>query len=304
MYDEDSQLCYFNPLARYETSTFFSIGAVLGLAIANAVVLDVPFPQFVFRKLVASASSWYPANHFTGVEESVMHSLDDLAEYRPQLAKGLFQLCEYEGNVEETFGIDFTINMSNDTTARVPLCPGGENRPVTNNNRQEYIRLYLDYILSSSVEDQFCAFAEGFYTAYSMKAPFLFRADELELLLKASDEPLDINSLRSATEYEGWESARHEENEDLISWFWSEFEAASPSDQRKLLSFITGSDRLPAVGVAMASLRISFLGDGADRYPIARTCFNLLSLYRYRSRDQLRSMLWRAVHESEGFGLA
>jgi len=50
-------------------------------------------------------------------------------------------------------------------------------------------------------------------------------------------------------------------------------------------------------------IKLSCLGDDCNRFPVARTCFNMLSLYRYESRMKLESMLWRAVNESEGFGL-
>ena len=40
-----------------------------------------------------------------------------------------------------------------------------------------------------------------------------------------------------------------------------------------------------------------------ERFPVARTCFNMLILYRYDYREALEAKLWRAVEESEGFGL-
>jgi E3 ubiquitin-protein ligase HECTD2 len=57
-------------------------------------------------------------------------------------------------------------------------------------------------------------------------------------------------------------------------------------------------------------LRIVCGGDGVRnspeeqaRYPIARTCFNMLVLWRYPSPVVLEAKLWGAVEESEGFGL-
>lgn len=73
--------------------------------------------------------------------------------------------------------------------------------------------------------------------------------------------------------------------------------------QRKLLAFITGSDRIPATGVANLAFKVSILGDSDTRFPIAHTCFNQICLYRYRSRAKLEKMLTRALEESEGFGL-
>jgi E3 ubiquitin-protein ligase HECTD2 len=48
---------------------------------------------------------------------------------------------------------------------------------------------------------------------------------------------------------------------------------------------------------------IRALGEEVGRYPIARTCFNMLVLWRYPSMAVLEGKLWGAVEESEGFGL-
>jgi len=76
-----------------------------------------------------------------------------------------------------------------------------------------------------------------------------------------------------------------------------------PAMQRKLLTFVTGSDRIPATGVANLAFKVSIVGDSETRFPIAHTCFNQICLYRYRSRAKLERMLTRALEESEGFGL-
>lgn len=38
----------------------------------------------------------------------------------------------------------------------VPLCEGGESIMVTEENRREFVELYVDYILNKSVETQVC----------------------------------------------------------------------------------------------------------------------------------------------------
>src|ERR1700733_3240217 len=85
--------------------------------------------------------------------------------------------------------------------------------------------------------------------------------------------------------------------------FWKLFARMDGAMQRKLLTFVTGSDRIPATGVANLAFKISILGDSDNRYPIAHTCFNQLCLYRYRNKGKLEKMLMRALEESEGFGL-
>lgn len=232
------------------------------------------------------------------------YTLDDLAEFRPVLARGLRQLLDFEGDVQSTFCLDFVIEVEKyGARVRVPLCPGGETKMVTNANRREYVDLYVRYLLDTGVSRQFEPFKRGFFTVCAGNALTLFRPEEIELLVRGSDELLDVTSLRGVAVYSGWPNHAIPEREPTVQWFWDTFERASPADQRRLLSFITGSDRIPAMGAASLVIRINLLGEDEGRFPSARTCFNVLSLYRYTSRARLEQSLWRAVNESEGFGL-
>lgn len=115
----------------------------------------------------------------------------------------------------------------------------------------------------------------------------LFRPEELELLVRGSAEPLDIEQLRVVTAYE-----KFKETEPTIQYvvtrrfcalvpldtlidafflfgfirnFWSIFKAMDPKMQRQLLSFVTGSDRIPATGTANLSFRITYAGEDSER---------------------------------------
>ncbi|KZL77559.1 HECT-domain-containing protein [Colletotrichum tofieldiae] len=303
IYDEDSQFCYFNSNSFETSDQFFLVGVVLGLAIYNSTILDVALPPFAFRKLLASAPS-ASAGSSAHPRPTMNYTLEDLAEYRPRLAAGLKQLLEYDGDVETTFQLDFVVDIEKyGIVMQVPLCPGGETRPVTNANRGEYVSLHVRYLLETAVARQFEPFKRGFYTVCGGNALSLFRPEEIELLVRGSDTALDVDALRGVAEYDNWGTRNPDGVEPVIGWFWDTFKEASPDEQRKLLSFITGTDRVPAMGAALLPIKITCLGEDENRYPIARTCFNMLALRRYESRDKLEHMLWTAVHESEGFGL-
>jgi E3 ubiquitin-protein ligase HECTD2 len=302
VYDEDSQHCYFNPSSLEPSEQFFLVGVVFGLAIHNSTILDVALPPFAFRKLLMAAPS--PAGPTSQPRQAMNYTLEDLAEYRPRLAQGLRQLLDYDGDVEATFCLDFVVDTERyGVVEKAALCPGGERRAVTNANRKEYVDLYVRYLLDSAVTRQFEPFKRGFFTVCGGNALSLFRPEEIELLVRGSDETLDISSLRAVAEYDNWGVPNPAEKEPIIGWFWDSFERASPADQRKLLLFITGSDRIPAMGAASLTIRISCLGEDGGRWPTARTCFNTLSLWRYGTRERLEKMVWGAVFESEGFGL-
>lgn len=274
---------------------------LLGLAIYNSTILDIDLPPFAFKKLLAAAPQTGPQGA-NSLRSRFKCTLEDLAEYRPALAKGLRLLLEYDGDVAETFCYDFVAQIDRyGEVVNVPLCTGGEKRPVTNSNRREFVDLYVHYLLDTAVSRQFEPFKRGFFTVCGGNALSLFRAEEIELLVRGSDEALDVMSLRAVASYDNWSTPRPE-SVPVIQWFWEFFEASSPQAQRQILSFVTGSDRIPAMGATSLSIRLACLGDDCSRYPIARTCFNTLGLYRYTDKQRFRQLLWDAVTNSQGFG--
>src|SRR5690606_20249893 len=159
-------------------------------------------------------------------------SLDDLAVFRPALAHGLRQLLDFEGDVEDVFCRNFTIEVDRfGQKTEVPLVPGGEKIPVTKSNRREFVDKYITYLLDTSVAKQFEPFKRGFYTVCGGNALSLFRPDEIELLVRGSDEPLDIMALRAVAIYEGWHTGASSssntayqnspEQDPVVKWFWN-----------------------------------------------------------------------------------
>jgi E3 ubiquitin-protein ligase HECTD2 len=326
VYDDESRTCYFNPNTFETSDQYYLVGALLGLAIYNSTILDVALPPFAFRKLLASAPASAPSSaaasnitSITGTKGQMTYTIADLAEYRPSLAAGLQQLLDFPGDVESTYCWSFVVPIERyGTVVEHPLISNGANTPVTNTNRAEFVDLYIRYLLDGAVARQFEPFKRGFFTVCAGNALSLFRAEEIELLVRGSDEALNVDSLRAVAVHENWKQPfpphlllpNPTENEPVVKWFWAAFASAAPARQRKLLTFITGSDRIPAVGATSLVLRIVCGGDGIRttseeqaRYPIARTCFNMLVLWRYPNPAVLEAKLWGAVEESEGFGL-
>ncbi|KAF7726268.1 putative E3 ubiquitin-protein ligase [Apophysomyces ossiformis] len=235
-YDEDSNLCWFNAASFENEDQFFLVGVVLGLAIYNSTILDIHLPIACYKKLL---------NHPVG--------LADLGVFRPALMHGFNQLLTFEGDVESVFCRSFVAEIDTFGQRRcVPLMENGATTMVNNENRKEFVKLYVDYVLNKSVERQFGAFKRGFYHVCGGNALSLFRPEEIELLIRGSDGPLEIDDLKSQTEYQGFD-----ENEETIVNFWSIMKDMAPEMQRRLLMFVTGSDRIPATGAANMSLKIA-----------------------------------------------
>lgn len=303
--DEESHLCYFNPFSLETPDQFYLVGAVLGLAIYNSTTLDVALAPVLYRQLLHAGLT--KPSHLRGRGISRMtYTLVDLAQYRPSLARGLQQLLDFDGDVEGTFCRDFVIETDYyGKTTQVSLCEGGDTRPVTSKNRAEFVELYVRYMLEIAVRRQFEPFNRGFWQVCGGNAMSLFQSEELELLLQGSDEALDIEALKAVAVYRNWSKRGKEDEEPVVQWFWTSFSQADVQDKRALLSFITGSDRISAIGASNIVIEISrWVGkENLEKFPVARTCFNMLLLPEYSSYEELHGKLWRAVHDSAGFAL-
>jgi len=329
LYDQESKLCYFNPNTFETSDKYYLVGVLLGLAIYNSTILDVPLPTFAFRKLLASmptaSSSHSSSNSKPGTPGSshrpkMTYTLDDLAEYRPSLASGLQKLLEFDGDVESTYCWSFFVPIeSYGKITTHPLIQNGKNKPVTNANREEFVRLYVHFLLDTAVTRQFEPFQRGFYTVCAGNALSLFRPEELSLLIRGSDSAtIDVETLRSVAQYENFRSSISPyeiikspgREVQVVRWFWEYFRTCPPPKQRRILQFITASDRVPAVGSAGLIIKIVAGGDGTGleqgeemRFPVARTCFNQITLWGWKSRQALFEKWDLALEGCEGFGL-
>ena len=178
------------------------------------------------------------------------------------------------------------------------LKPGGADVPVTNDNREEYVRLYTQWILVESIQQQWRAFERGVMRIIEgLSLDLLFRPEELKLLVVGSPE-LDFNALQENTEYEGYE-----ENSETIQHFWRFIKGADKDSQLKFLKFAAGSSMAPIGGLGALHFKIQRAGPDSPQLPTSHTCFNTLLLPDYGSYEKLETRLSRAILECEGFGL-
>lgn len=68
--------------------------------------------------------------------------------------------------------------------------------------------------------------------------------------------------------------------------------------------FLTGSDRIPILGMKNLKLVIQPTSGGEHYLPVAHTCFNLLDLPKYKSLETLCEKLLQAIDHNQGFNLA
>jgi ubiquitin-protein ligase E3 A len=250
----------------------------------NGVLLDLPLPLTLYRKVLGQEVK-----------------LRDLEELQPELGRGLRQLLHYDGpgRVEDVFCQTFSVEVQWLGERRaVALRPGGEEEAVTEDNRREFVELYVDWWLNASVHRQFEAFTKGLLTLCGGPALQLFSATEIERLVCGSP-CLDFDALVRSARYEGGYQHDHR----VVQWLWQVVAELGGEEKKLFLKFFTGSDRAPIGG--LANLRCIIQRDGADsnKLPTSHTCFNTLLLPSYRSKEKLADRLRLAILNAEGFGL-
>lgn len=280
----NNTLHWFNPSCTWNQDGYNLVGILLGLALYNGVLLEVDFPVAVWRKLLRQPLG-----------------LEDMVD--KETSRGLQQLLDYDGNdVEDIFCLMFehTQRDAFGNEKPVELKPGGRDIPVTSDNKEEYVLLYVQWLLVDSIKEQYNAFEAGFLLVMeSSSIMHVLRPDELELLVVGSRE-LDFSGLEKATEYEGGYDA----DSPCVVNFWKFVGAASNETNTMLLKFATGSSRAPIGGLSNMSFTIQRGDPEGRQLPSSHTCFNTFILPDYgNDYDKLSRCVSRAILECEGFGL-
>jgi len=280
--DEDTRQLYFNPHTFELGLEFELIGTLVGVAIYNSIILDIPFPMVVYKRL-----------------KGMRPTLQDLIDAQPALGRSLKVMLNFDGNVETTFSQVFQVSYEVWGGIQTQdLKPSGGDIAVTNENVKEYVDLYVDWALAASVEKQYSAFEKGFLRVCGGEALNIFQPEELELLV-CGNPVLDFDALQRVTQYDDGFT----EDSPTIQQFWSVVHRFTEEEKRLLLKFATGSDRAPINGLASLTFVISKNGSDSERLPTSHTCFNHLLLPEYATEEKLEDKLKRAIHQAEGFGL-
>ena len=65
----------------------------------------------------------------------------------------------------------------------------------------------------------------------------------------------------------------------------------------------TGSNKAPIGGLGKLGFIIQRMGPDSNLLPTAHTCFDIILLPEYNSREKTKERLMIAINECEGFGL-
>ncbi|XP_063401065.1 ubiquitin-protein ligase E3C-like [Mytilus trossulus] len=285
------RLLYPNPQAALLmdnfTQHYFFLGRMLGKAIYENMLVEIPFASFFLSKILSRHGGDLDIHH--------------LASLDPEMYKNLLSLKTYDGDVSD-LGLDFSV-VNNDfgQTKIEELKPGGRDIAVNNSNKIEYIHLMADYKINKQIRQHCTAFRQGMADLINLEWLRMFDHQELQVLISGALVPVDIADLKHHTNYSGGYTSDHR----IIKWFWEAVESFTDHQKRQLLKFVTSCSRPPLLG--FKDLYPAFCvhhGGSEERLPTASTCMNLLKLPEFGNEETLKNKLLYAIESGAGFELS
>jgi len=259
------------------------IGRVAGMAVYHGKLLDGFFIRPFYKMMLGKSIE---LKDMESVDTEYFNSLIWIKENDPSELELAFQVDE------ENFG----------QTVSIELRPGGKETRVTNENKDEYIQLVIEWRFINRVRKQMDQFLAGFNELVPLNLIKIFDEGELELLMCGIGS-IDVKDWKSNTVYKG----DYHPNHIVIQWYWRVVLSFSNEMRSRLLQFVTGTSRVPMNGFkelygsnGPQLFTIEKWGSPTN-YPRAHTCFNRLDLPPYESYQQLREKLIKAIEGSEGF---
>ncbi|KAG1711731.1 hypothetical protein DVH05_008974 [Phytophthora capsici] len=275
-------------------------GILIGKALFEGLVLDVHLALPLLKHVLGIPISF-----------SDLEFLDE----------ELHRNCKWlrSNNNADALCLTFSVMLENGT--EVDLKENGRNIDVTDENKEEYLRLILEHRMLDSIADQLQEFLMGIYDVVPKALLSVFDYQELELIL-CGIPTIDTADWRSNTHVRYIKPDENkkakiteEEQNGVLEWFWIVVEGLAPEERAKLLQFVTGTSRVPVEGFRglMSSsgiihqFTIQLVPRGkekSDLFPKAHTCFNRLDLPMYRDMEELETYLTMVSQmEVFGFGL-
>jgi len=287
----DQQL-YPNPTVNQIHSSpsqhYFFIGRILGKALYENLLVELPLASFFLSKLLG--------------QKLVNVDIDHLDSLDPELYKNLLYLKTYEGDVQD-LGLDFTVTVEEFGETRVELLkPEGDTLVVTSDNRIEYIHLVADYKLNRQIRNQCIAFRNGLEDVIGLDWLRMFSHRELGTLISGAEHEINVEDLEAYTNYSGGYTPDH----PTVAAFWEVVRELSEEDKRSLLKFVTSCSRPPLLGFRDLDPPFCVHNAGNDpvRLPTASTCMNLLKLPDFKDSVILKAKLLYAIQAGAGFELS
>ncbi|QQP56047.1 Lethal with a checkpoint kinase [Caligus rogercresseyi] len=270
-------------------SYFHFVGRIIGMAVFHGHFIDgsftTPFYKMMLNKPI---------------------TLDDIEAVDKDLHKSLKWILtnDITGVIDNTFSVEheaFGLMRLHE------LKKNGQNIPVTEENKGEYVRLYVQFRWCLGIEQQFLSLQKGFNELIPQNLLKPFDERELELVIGGIGS-IDISDWKNHTRLKHCDAET-----PRCQVVWAIVDSYSCEMRARLLQFVTGSSRVPLQGfkdlqgstgqTGPRLFTLHLTSEPVDSLPKARTCFNRLDLPAYPSYKVMADKLTQAVEETCGFAV-
>eukprot|EP01134_Creolimax_fragrantissima_P006842 CFRG6842T1 len=259
------------------------IGRVMGLSVFHHHFLDAVFVRTFYKYLLKQKPT-----------------LADLENVDAALHRSLLWILE--NDVDGVLDLNFSVDaMIEDELITVDLKPGGADIDVTDENKEEYVSLFLEWRVNRGTDKQMQALSEGFHEFVPVDVLLEFTPEDLELLM-SGEINIDVDDWKANTTYKDTDV-----DDDIVKWFWKIVEESNRDLCLRILQFVTGTQRIPTEGFQALQgtdgprrFCIQKTGD-VNNLPTSHTCFNRLDLPPYADFEIFQTKLITAVQNFQGF---
>uniref|UniRef100_A0A8B9SWG9 HECT-type E3 ubiquitin transferase n=2 Tax=Anas TaxID=8835 RepID=A0A8B9SWG9_ANAPL len=260
-------------------SYFHFVGRIMGMAVFHGHYIDGGFTLPFYKQLLGKPIT-----------------LDDMELVDPDLHNSLVWILENDitGVLDHTFCVE---HNAYGEIIQHELKPNGKSIPVTEENKKEYVRLYVNWRFLRGIEAQFLALQKGFNEVIPQHLLKTFDEKELELIICGLGK-IDVNDWKANTRLKHCTP-----DSNIVKWFWKAVEFFDEERRARLLQFVTGSSRVPLQGFK------ALQGAAGPRlftiHQIDANCFsfNRIDIPPYESYDKLYEKLLTAIEETCGFAV-
>ncbi|XP_068920051.1 E3 ubiquitin-protein ligase SMURF2 isoform X2 [Petaurus breviceps papuanus] len=267
-------------------SYFHFVGRIMGMAVFHGHYIDGGFTLPFYKQLLGK-----PIN------------LDDMELVDPDLHNSLVWILENDitGVLDHTFCVE---HNAYGEIIQHELKPNGKSISVTEDNKKEYVRLYVNWRFLRGIEAQFLALQKGFNEVIPQPLLKTFDEKELELIICGLGK-IDVSDWKVNTRLKHCTP-----DSNIVKWFWKAVEYFDEERRARLLQFVTGSSRVPLQGFKALQgaagprlFTIHQIDASTNNLPKAHTCFNRIDIPPYESYEKLYEKLLTAIEETCGFAV-
>ena len=250
----------------------YFVGQLIGSAFNSRRNVDIKLTSFIWKLLL-----------------NQQISLEDMKNYDNELYRSLFWITQ---NDPEPLMLTFVNSYDEE------LCPNGRNIEVTEDNKNEYIKLLMKSIFLRKKYKAFQYLKNGFMNSVYYNIVKNIHFDVFKDTI-CGDDKINCNDWKNNTMYE-------KKYQFYFNRFFEVISKWSQEKLKKLLKFVTGSSVVPIGGFKNfykigGLFSIHFYEDSSEKLPSTHTCFNTIDIPCYKSIEAFEKKL-SIVIEYEEFG--